>query len=77
VPAVKGVAPGGRLHAGSALTAKATNVTTKITSVTTKAAEMASKAPSGVSRCHSRWSERQAQSDRRHRYGMSYPVHLS
>jgi hypothetical protein len=34
VPAVKGVAPEGRLHAGSALTAKATNVTTKITSVT-------------------------------------------
>jgi hypothetical protein len=76
VPAVKGVAAEGWLDARSVLTAKATSVTAKITNVTTRAAEMATKASSGVSCRHSRWGKRQAQSDRRHRYDMSQPLHF-
>jgi hypothetical protein len=40
------------------------SMTTKTANVTAKAAEVATEAPSAVSCCHSRWSERQTQSDR-------------
>jgi hypothetical protein len=73
VPAVKGMtAADWRYRASGMLTTKAdrsmttktANVTAKAADVATEAAEVATEAPSAVSCCHSRWSERQTQSDR-------------
>ena len=67
VPGVKGVAAKDWLDgARGMLTTKIANMVTKTANVTAKAAEVATtETPSAVSRRHSRWSERQTQSDRR------------
>jgi hypothetical protein len=90
VAAVKGVARRGLFGAYRVLTTKATIVAANTATVTTKAtnvaanpsnvaanpSNVASKPASAVSCCQRGWSERQAQSDSRHRHDITQPLHV-